>query len=65
MNNTENKELFDLGSSPIAEDFDPFAMENELEEDVTPEQSKTETDTNTAKAKVAKTEKEEQHFEEK
>lgn len=65
MNNTENKELFDLGSSPIVEDFDPFAMENELEEDVTPEQSKTETDTNTAKTKAAKTEKAEQHSEEK
>lgn len=32
MNNTENKDIFDLGSSPISEDFDPFAMENESED---------------------------------
>jgi len=62
MNHTENKELFDLGSSPISEDFDPFAMENELEDNIqevtASEQSKTKTNT-------AKTEKAEQNFEEK
>ena len=54
MKETENKDVFDLGSSPITEDFDPFAMESEFEEDIevtTPEQTKAE--------------KTEQHFEEK
>ena len=26
----ENNDLFDLGSAPVAEDFDPFAMDDEL-----------------------------------
>lgn len=54
MKETENKDIFDLGSSPITEDFDPFAVESEFEEDIevtTPEQTKAE--------------KTEQHFEEK
>ena len=45
MKETENKDVFDLGSSPITEDFDPFAMESEFEEDIevtTPEQTKAE-----------------------
>jgi len=29
MDNFENNELFDLGSTPIGEDFDPFALEDE------------------------------------
>lgn len=29
MDNFENNELFDLGSAPIGEDFDPFALEDE------------------------------------
>ena len=72
MNNTENKDIFDLGSSPISEDFDPFAMENESEDNTiqqeisAPEQTKAETTinkaVNTPKTKTAKTE---QCFEEK
>ena len=31
MDNMENSNnLFDLGSAPVAEDFDPFAMDEEL-----------------------------------
>ena len=29
MDNFDNNELFDLGSSPVGEDFDPFALEDE------------------------------------
>lgn len=29
MENLENNELFDLGSAPVGEDFDPFALEDE------------------------------------
>lgn len=29
MANYDNNELFDLGSAPISEDFDPFALEEE------------------------------------
>ena len=45
MKEVENKDVFDLGSSPITEDFDPFAIESELGEDIevtTPEQTKAE-----------------------
>lgn len=31
MNNMENNELFDLGSAPVSDDFDPFAMDEELD----------------------------------
>ena len=31
MENQENKDMFDLGSAPIDEDFDPFAAEDEPE----------------------------------
>lgn len=37
MNNMENKELFDLGSAPVSDDFDPFAMEEELDAGTTEE----------------------------
>ena len=33
MENMENNNLFDLGSAPVAEDFDPFAMDEELLEE--------------------------------
>ena len=29
MNTLENNEMFDLGSAPVSEDFDPFAYEEE------------------------------------
>lgn len=32
MNTLENNEMFDLGSAPVSEDFDPFAFEEELVE---------------------------------
>jgi hypothetical protein len=31
MNNQENKDLLDLGSTPIDDDFDPFATDEETE----------------------------------
>ena len=34
MDNIENKDMIDLGSDPIGEDFDPFASENEDNTDV-------------------------------
>ena len=33
MDNMENNNLFDLGSASVAEDFDPFAMDEELLEE--------------------------------
>lgn len=35
MNNMENNELFDLGSAPASDDFDPFAMDEELDAGIT------------------------------
>lgn len=31
LDNLENNEMFDLGSAPVSEDFDPFAFDEELD----------------------------------
>lgn len=71
----ENKELFDLGSSAVNEEFDPFAIEEETNEsnaeEITAEQSQegnpvpNQEETNPAAPEQAKTTKAEQSFEEK
>lgn len=64
----ENKELFDLGSSTVNEEFDPFAIEEETDEnnadEITAEQPKQE-ETESAAPEQAKSAKTEQGFEEK
>ena len=67
----ENKELFDLGSSDVNEEFDPFAMEETDEsdtEEITAEQPKEESkseETKPAATEQAKSSKAEHSFEEK
>lgn len=64
----ENKELFDLGSSNPAEDFDPFAIEEENDEskEEKPAAQQTGNDNPAAKQEETKTtEKKEQSLEEK
>lgn len=71
----ENKELFDLGSSTVNEEFDPFAIEEETDEsnaeEITTEQPKEDNsalnqkETKSAAPEQAKSSKAEQSFEEK
>jgi len=47
MDDNESKEMFDLGSTPVDDDFDPFATDDEQDADASEQQTQTQTETTT------------------